>query len=104
MVMSKLKRMMGPRGLVLGTLVALGTWEMGALAVGPDNSPELVQVAAQANPDRAPKAEPEKRVKFEMRNTPWDKVLEFLADNSGLPINAPNKPTGTYNFITPKDR
>ncbi|HMC89440.1 MAG TPA: hypothetical protein VKI17_07820, partial [Gemmataceae bacterium] len=74
--MNKLSSIFGPRGLVVGVLVALGTWDLGALAAGPDNSPAVAQAAseefAQANTDRAPKAEAEKKFAFEMRGTPWE--------------------------------
>ena len=106
--MSKISCILGPRGLVVGTLVALGTWEIGAFAAGPDNSPAVAQASseefAQAGADKAPKAEPEKRFAFEMRGTPWEKVMEWLVDISGIPFGGPDKPTGTFNFITPKNR
>ncbi|HEV3082771.1 MAG TPA: hypothetical protein VGY66_23505, partial [Gemmataceae bacterium] len=106
--MSKISSILGPRGLVVGTLVALGTWEIGALAAGPDNSPAVAQASseefAQAGADKAPKAEPEKRFAFEMRGTPWDKVMEWLVDISGVPFGSIEKPTGTFTFITPKTR
>src|SRR5262249_18133542 len=44
-----------------------------------------------------------KMVAFEMRDKPWSAVLEWLADQTGIPVNAgPEKPTGTMTFIAPK--
>jgi type II secretory pathway component GspD/PulD (secretin) len=50
------------------------------------------------------KAAAEKRFLFEMRGTSWNKVLEWLADQSGLAVSTDLKPTGTFTFITPKGR
>jgi type II secretory pathway component GspD/PulD (secretin) len=39
---------------------------------------------------------------FEMQNKPWRNVLEWLADQSGLPLSTSAMPTGTFTFIPPK--
>jgi hypothetical protein len=45
-----------------------------------------------------------KRFTFELRGTSWNKVLEWLADQSGLAVSTDLKPTGTLTFITPATR
>jgi type II secretory pathway component GspD/PulD (secretin) len=48
---------------------------------------------------------PEKRVGFAMRDMPWNKVMAWLADETGFPVVvSSNYPTGTFNFIPPKGR
>ncbi|HQR07782.1 MAG TPA: secretin N-terminal domain-containing protein, partial [Gemmatales bacterium] len=43
-----------------------------------------------------------KPLAFEFRDTPWEKVLDWLADNSpGMPIVGSTKPQGTFNFFSP---
>src|SRR5436190_522183 len=44
----------------------------------------------------------EKMVAFEMRDKPWNAVLEWLADITGLPVNAPDKPTASLTYIAPR--
>jgi len=44
----------------------------------------------------------EKKIAFEMRDKPWSAVLEWLADQSGLPVVASSKPTGKFTFVPPK--
>jgi len=79
-----------------------------ALAIGAVSeysfiSPTLAQdprpVSSRAD---SPNREPEKTVAFEMRDKPWGAVLEWLADQSGLPVSTIHKPTGTFTFIAPK--
>lgn len=50
-----------------------------------------------------PQAKPaQKKIAFEMRDKPWSGVLEWLADQSGLPVVASSKPTGKFTFVPPK--
>lgn len=43
-----------------------------------------------------------KPLAFEFRDTPWDKVLDWLADNSGgIPVVSTIRPQGTFNFVSP---
>lgn len=54
----------------------------------------------QEGPAKQPAKEVLKTYTFEFRDTPWDKVLDWLADNSGgLPIVGGIKPQGTFNFV-----
>lgn len=46
---------------------------------------------------------PTKKFKIEYRDQPWDKVLEWLADQTGMPLISTLRPTGTVNFIAPRD-
>lgn len=54
-----------------------------------------------SKPVAAPKS-PEKLVAFEMRDKPWGSVLEWLTDQTGLPVITAQKPTGTFTFIAPR--
>lgn len=78
-----LQRYSQRRGLVAFALLAL---------------PLAVAFAQEAAPP-APKAGKQKTVAFEMRDMPWDQVLVWLADNTGLNVTSPNKPQGTFNHI-----
>jgi type II secretory pathway component GspD/PulD (secretin) len=62
----------------------------------------LAIIAAPAPAEVKPAAA--KRFTFEMRGTSWNKVLEWLADQSGLAVSTDLKPTGTFTFITPATR
>lgn len=70
-----------------------------ALSVG------LVTLTAwgQEDPSRQVAPKPvQKTFTFEFRDTPWDKVLDWLADNSGgMPVVGTLKPQGSFNFISP---
>src|SRR5947208_6564013 len=44
----------------------------------------------------------EKKVRFEFRDKRWGDVLEWLSEQTGLPVMAVNKPTGTFTFVAPK--
>jgi type II secretory pathway component GspD/PulD (secretin) len=39
---------------------------------------------------------------FEMQNKPWRSVLEWLADQSGVPLSTSAMPGGTFTFVPPK--
>jgi type II secretory pathway component GspD/PulD (secretin) len=67
--------------------------------LSPTLAQDPVPVSSRAEP---PAREPEKSVAFEMRDKPWSAVLEWLADQSGLPVSTNFKPTGTFTFIAPK--
>ncbi len=47
-----------------------------------------------------PKSGSQKTVQFEMRQQPWDKVLEWLADTTGLHVIPSYKPQGSFDFIS----
>lgn len=66
---------------------------------------------ALAEPDPAPPAQTAgetaskpKTISFEMRDKPWSAVLEWLSDQTGLPVITTAKPTGTFTFIEPKKK
>src|SRR5262249_30175323 len=46
----------------------------------------------------------EKRYEFEMREQPWDKVLEWYARSTGLAYVGTGKPAGTFTFVPPRPR
>jgi type II secretion system protein D len=54
-------------------------------------------------PEGPPRAEPrrefQRKVSIDFRDMPWEKVLEWLTDQTGLPFTGGYKPTGTFNFI-----
>src|SRR6516165_5360022 len=51
----------------------------------------------------APEKKPPRTVHIEFRDQPWDRVLEFYAQNSGLAWSGSFKPTGTFSFSGTKD-
>ncbi len=54
----------------------------------------------QEGPAKQPAKEVLKTYTFEFRDTPWDKVIDWLADNSGgIPIVGAVKPQGSFNFV-----
>src|SRR5262249_49091731 len=59
-------------------------WPLVLLGVGLLLSPALV-AAQPAKPDE-PKKELQRKVTFQTRDQPWDKVLEWLTDQTGLPF------------------
>jgi hypothetical protein len=50
---------------------------------------------------RTPAGPPRKAVKVEFRNAPWGKVLEWLSDQTGIPLISSVTPSGTFTFIPP---
>jgi type II secretory pathway component GspD/PulD (secretin) len=66
-----------------------------------------VSGAARAQPAREKLATPKveaKRGPVSFQNQPWKKVLEWLADESRLPVLAPQVPTGTFTCVSPPGR
>jgi hypothetical protein len=50
----------------------------------------------------APDAKPgAKRLRFESRDKPWREVLEWFGQETGLPLIATSRPTGTFTFVPP---
>src|SRR5947209_7672146 len=88
------------RGAAL--LLALGVitlWGLGAVQTRAVQAPGK---PAQKGDATAPNGE--KLYNFEFRDAPWKRVLEWLSDQTGLPIITVYKmPTGTFNFIAPRD-
>jgi type II secretory pathway component GspD/PulD (secretin) len=58
-------------------------------------------VSVPSGPQTKPPGAPEKLLTFEMRNKPWSSVLEWLADQTGLPFVG-SIPPGTFTFIPPR--
>jgi hypothetical protein len=44
------------------------------------------------------------RIAFEMDGKPWDAVLEWFADQTGMSYKANSPPEGTFIFVGPKSR
>ncbi|MEI7685973.1 MAG: hypothetical protein WCL32_13185, partial [Planctomycetota bacterium] len=66
----------------------------------PDRPPAIAPT--EKSPQQAFR-EAERRISFEMRKKPWNEVIEWLVDQTGLSyISAQAPPTGTFNFISPK--
>jgi general secretion pathway protein D len=60
------------------------------------------RVQAQAKTGSMDKKFLEKRFTLEFRNEPWQKVLEWLADQTKIPVTTDHYPTGSFTFIAPK--
>jgi hypothetical protein len=55
------------------------------------------------NKDAKPARAAEPTYVFDMRDKPWSKVFEWLADITGKPVlPGISMPTGTFSFINPK--
>jgi Bacterial type II and III secretion system protein len=83
-------------------LIALSVASMLAAwgAAGADDAartlpPKAGQEGAAAIPAR-------KVFSFEMRNKPWMTVLEWLADQTQMPVMAAHAPPGTFTFVPPR--
>src|SRR5262249_21266611 len=57
--------------------------------------------AAQDKTDPAPKSG-EKRFAFSMQNVPWPKVLEWVVEQTNLPLVTQSVPNGTFTFTPPR--
>src|SRR5262249_43402044 len=92
--------LLGGGSLAFGQTAQLGApgTKPGEPAAKPGEQPKKTDPALQPR-----KIDPEKRITFAFRDAPWIKVMEWLADNSGIPVNTPVLPTGTYNFVPPMD-
>jgi hypothetical protein len=53
--------------------------------------------------DRAEPQQAQKQITFEMQNTPWATVLEWLVDQAGLPLIGDCKPTGSFTHTSPRN-
>jgi general secretion pathway protein D len=107
------------RHLLIGFLLAaLGVWGTGGLLLAQQTGGSGAAVPAgdqktKAGESKSPATQPptgnkeataaaEKKVYFAMRNEPWSRVLDWLAEQTGLPILG-TTPPGTFTFIPPKD-
>lgn len=57
-----------------------------------------------AGPTGQNAAAPLRKLSFEMRDKPWNSVLEWLADQTGLHLISNTTPTGTFTFINGGNR
>jgi type II secretory pathway component GspD/PulD (secretin) len=87
----------------LPALVARGLVLLGALAVVSGGGAQGQDSPKPSAPAKQAAGFKEKKVAFEMRDKPWAAVLEWLSDQTGLPINTIEHPTGTLTFIAPKN-
>src|SRR5437868_2733014 len=87
------------RVVSVGALLVAAGWFAGVAAAYPQERIRLGEPGAAAAPKPAAKLP---TVKFEMRDKPWPAVLEWLSDNTGVPVITINKPTGTFTFIAPR--
>ena len=74
----------GMMGCVLGIVLALG-WPA---------APGLASAQQKAKP-----TEEARGFTFEVRDMPWGKVFEWLAQETGLPVVGTSSPTGTFSFV-----
>jgi type II secretory pathway component GspD/PulD (secretin) len=95
----------GWRRFFLGVLVVLGGWALGAYAY--DDKPPRGEPASQGatqDKDAAPAKPGEKRIAFDMRAMPWSQVLEWLSEQTGLPVITEYKLSNTLTYISPKGK
>src|SRR5436190_14673689 len=63
----------------------------------------IVRADAPTKPPQQAFLDGERRIAFEMRKKPWNEVIEWLVDQTGLNyIAIQSPPTGSFNFISPK--
>src|SRR5262249_1413752 len=84
--------------LVAGVLFAPA---LAAAALAAPAAALAAPAAAQDKTDPAPKSG-EKRFAFSMQNVPWPKVLEWVVDQTRLPLLPQSLPTGTFTFTPPR--
>jgi hypothetical protein len=76
---------------------------LSVVGIGVSDPTAYGQGSAQAPRARTTEARPaQKLMALEMREQPWGRVLEWLADQTGLPVTSDFKPTGTFTFLAPK--
>lgn len=63
-------------------------------------TPQTPPAAPKADAAAAPAAD--KKLRFEFRDKRWPEVLEWLSEQTGLPVITVQKPTGTFTFVAPK--
>jgi type II secretory pathway component GspD/PulD (secretin) len=88
LVQARVARMLSPL-LVVPLLLAAGICRA---------EPQKFAAPARDNAD-----EP-RRIAFEMRDKPWNSVLEWLCDQTGMAMATTTKPTGTLTFIDSGNR
>src|SRR5262245_8620765 len=96
--------------LLSAALAVLAAWAVLAPADEPKKPDETTNPPKSGPPAKPepPKAEapkpPQKTVQFEMRDKPWQSVLEWLADQTGMQVISVYKPVGTLTYIAPKTK
>lgn len=105
----------GHRLLLLGTLILGAGWALaqpqapdkGGKAATSDKlngqSTDGKSAAQPENKAATPPKSGERTIAFEMRDKPWNSVLEWLSDQAGIPVISSDKPTGTFTFIAPRN-
>jgi general secretion pathway protein D len=66
--------------------------------------PQLLQPQPQPQPAvqlGAPKSKFQTKYSFEMRDVPWNKVIEWITEKTDVPFIGSIMPTGTFTFIPP---
>ena len=90
----------GRLGLAAVFLLALGLW---AAPASGEDAEKPGDKPPPAKADTPPKrTERLKQYSFSFDNKPWQQVIEWFADQSGLAFSGPYKPTGTFSFTPPK--
>src|SRR5262249_19399157 len=74
------------------TLLALFAALVICAGQGPADGPQ------KKEPDKAKGKLSEKKFRFQMTDVPWGKVLQWLADESGLEVIAQVIPQGSFTF------
>jgi type II secretory pathway component GspD/PulD (secretin) len=86
---------MKPRHRLVGVVLGIAGLAVVLLSGSPASSGDKAKAPAPGGKVA------EKRFTFQMQATPWKKVFEWLADQTGQPVVANQFPTGTFTFIPP---
>src|SRR5262249_47423735 len=97
-------------GLRFFVLIFLGSVVISALDAGAAQPPQKdkkddpAKIQPRTSDTPPAKSEPLKTYSFEMQNKPWQQVIQWLADITGLKYSGTRYPTGTFNFYNPKKK
>jgi type II secretory pathway component GspD/PulD (secretin) len=98
-VAPEIKKIMGPHGQV----IVLGNAKQLLLQDSAGNLQLIVQTI-QAIETKEPAAPAAKPLTFEVRQKSWEAVLEWLTEQTGLPVVGNSRPAGSFTFISPKGK
>src|SRR5438128_1907371 len=102
--MPALQASTGRHFLTIAALVVLGGWVGGASAIDPDQRGKLgaaepASLLARAAPAQKPE---EKKIQMIQKSKErWRETLEWLADQTGLPVIGSQVPEGEFTIISP---
>jgi type II secretory pathway component GspD/PulD (secretin) len=94
------EKLLGP----FGKVTALATLNQLVLQDSAGNLNQIIQTIKALEEKGARPKQPGKTIALDMRDKPWANVLEWLTEQTGLPVHAPSVPTGTLTLISPKGK